>query len=80
MILIGASPLLLLVAIYLSKRNIKVNLIAKLNEFGGSWAVENIEEDIFIENGCHVLESFKEVHDLLKNEFNLDFIPFPEKL
>ena len=79
-ILVGSSPLLLLVALYLSKRNIKVYLISKLEEFGGSWSVENIEKDIFVENGCHILESFKDVHNLLKNEFKLDFVPSPEKL
>ncbi|WP_392346875.1 hypothetical protein, partial [Parasynechococcus sp.] len=64
-VIIGSSPILLLTAISLARRGKKVSIISSNTEWGGAWKYSSFDNN-FIDIACHLLESNKRVHDLLR--------------
>ena len=77
--IIGSSPLLLMVAIYLAKRGKNVIVIDKCSSVGGCWKLI-LEEGIYTEDACHLLESYNKSYKFITTKMQIPLTTFyPDK-
>ena len=73
--IIGSSPLLLMVAIYLAKKGKKVTVIDKCSSLGGCWKLIS-EGNVYTEDSCHLLESYAESYKFITLKMQIPLIHF----
>ncbi|MEL7185896.1 MAG: hypothetical protein AAFN50_05600 [Pseudomonadota bacterium] len=71
-ILIGSSPLMLLLAIKLSESH-RVTLISDQSTLGGAWKTASVKNSPDVEIACHVIEPFPGVYELLAKRSGVPF-------
>ena len=77
-IVIGSSPLMLLVAINLAKKGFSVILIEKNKNFGGCWQT-HLEKNFKYEKASHLIEKYPGVYNILQEYSSIRFIPLKNK-
>ena len=76
-IVIGSSPLMLLIAINRAKKGSNVLLIEKNKNLGGCWRFHSSNE-FKLESASHLIERYPGVYNLLEKYSSVKFIPLRE--
>lgn len=82
-VVIGTSPISILVAIRIAKLDRDVLVIEKNPQFGGAWKSFNIQDGIVSEASCHLIEHYKNTYRIIEKLSGIKFkycSPQPLKL
>ena len=82
-IVVGTSPISILIAISLVKSGRNVLIIEKNNYFGGAWKSFKIKDGIVSETSCHLIEHYRNVYRIIEDISDIKFrycTPQPIKL
>ncbi len=77
-IVIGTSPLMLLVAISYAKKGFSILVVDKNENFGGCWQYHTNKNQKF-ESSSHLIEKYPGVYKILEEYSSVKFIPLKEK-
>ena len=75
-IIVGSSPLVLIEAIYLSRKGLKVLVLEEKDQLGGVWGGVNSKEFPYLEIGCHYWDISKRAYEFLRSNLGINLEPF----
>lgn len=81
--IVGSSPLLMMIALKLSKGGKRVALFEAEDELGGAWRLEKNSYYGAVENSCHLIEWYLGGYEKLEQLSGVKFIPIvppPQKI
>jgi hypothetical protein len=72
-VVLGSSPISVLIAIKLANEGKRVTIVEKNEKYGGAWKSAKIDDTLITESACHLIEHYHDVYGIISELSGIKF-------